>query len=246
LSRNQPNRPSKLKAVFECRSVPIDLFGSGPSRNQRKFVYFYLAAFANPDGTGAFPSRRTIARDTGLSIRGLANILKWLKEHRLIESSPERSNYNTCVYSVLFSEEDQARCRAILASEEKEHDLRGKASKTKLARKSAALARWRNRGEEHSIPHLWNAAYIGNAAFTQPSFKPSLTERETKGHNSLTTPLASQIQKPSGQEQLECIQAAAKQADRNAVFTIKSNRALIDLCEENAGQVQKTAAEEYG
>jgi hypothetical protein len=249
LPRNQPNKPSKLKAVFESRSVPIDLFGSGSSRYRRKFVYLYLASYANPDGTGAFPSRRTIARDTGFSIRGLANILKWLKEHRLIESSPERSSYNTCVYTVLFSQEDQAKCRAILASEEKERNLRGKTAETKLARKTAALARWGNRDEEHTIPQVGNTtfptprehsvpqdrervAYIGNATFPQPSFKPSVTERETEGHKNQTAVPVSQVQKASGQELVRAIQATAKKVCLGVVFTLKSNQALRELCKD--------------
>jgi hypothetical protein len=83
--------PYILRAVIDSRSLPIVLFGSSSSRHLRKLVYNYIATWTNPDGTGAYPGRKKIAHDCGLTVRGLANILKWLKDHHLLRIADERS-----------------------------------------------------------------------------------------------------------------------------------------------------------
>jgi hypothetical protein len=72
--------PPKLKAVLDGRHLPIELFGCGRASYTRKLVYNYIATWADPDGTGAYPSLETIARDCGLTVRGLRNAISWLEE----------------------------------------------------------------------------------------------------------------------------------------------------------------------
>jgi hypothetical protein len=140
-----PTKSPKLKAVLDCRHVPIELFGSGQSRFVRKLVYLYIATYADPDGTEAFPGREKIARDCGLTVRGLDNVLRWLAHHRLIRVESKASRLGTNRYTVLFSEEDQATCRASLESDDEQQRLRDKAEQTSLARSCAAKSRWAKR-----------------------------------------------------------------------------------------------------
>lgn len=165
-----PTKSPKLKAVLDCRHVPIELFGSGQSRFVRKLVYLYIATYADRDGTEAFPGREKIARDCGLTVRGLANVLKWLADHQLIRVESKASRLGTNRYTVLFSEENQARCLAAIENDKEQQRLRGKAEQTSLARSRAAKSRWAKRdlggngdGEYYippESPNNENTAYL--------------------------------------------------------------------------------------
>ena len=65
------------------RGIPIEEFGTdrrGPVR--RKLVLFLLSTYANPDGTGAWPSQERLAREAGCSERALRDVLVWLQENK--------------------------------------------------------------------------------------------------------------------------------------------------------------------
>ena len=162
--------PPKLKAVLDGRRLPIELFGSGHAKYIRKLVYNYIATWADPDGTEAYPGLETIARDCGLTVRGLRSVISWLEEHGLIRVDYKASKYRTNCYTVLFSEGDQARCRTALERDEEEQRLLKKAEKTRDARRAAAKSRWakekvKSTNREHSIPD--EQPQTGNAAFLQ-------------------------------------------------------------------------------
>jgi hypothetical protein len=107
--------------------------------------------------------------DCGLTVRGLDNILKWLADHQLIRVEPKASRLGTNRYTVLFSEEAQAACRASLENDDKQQQLRDKAERTSLARSRAAKSRWAKRrkgvdgNQERSVfpesPEVENTAF---------------------------------------------------------------------------------------
>lgn len=136
------NEPPKLKAVLDGRHLPIELFGCGRASHIRKLVYNYIATWADPDGTDAYPSLETVARDCGLTVRGLRNVISWLEEYGLIRVEYKASPVGTNRYTVLFSEEDQVACRAALKRDEDQQLLGIKAEQTSRARSLAAKARW--------------------------------------------------------------------------------------------------------
>lgn len=155
---NNPAKVSqpKLKASIDSRSLPIELFGSGRSRHQRKLVYNYLATWANPDGTSAYPSLNRIAKENGFTRRGVIFIIQWLSEHCLLKIAKERSSRNTNDYTVLFSEEDQERCRPAIKKDAKEQKLSGRRDKAHRGRvlggKRAAEKRWGNGSDSQQSP----------------------------------------------------------------------------------------------
>lgn len=128
------NKPYVLKATIATRSLPIDLFGAGTSRHQRKLVLNYIATYANPDGTSACPSLQTIADDNGLSRSGAIGIIQWLVDHHLLAKSEQRSKFNTNDYTLLISSEDQEKCRESLHQDAEEQKLLGKAAKKREGR----------------------------------------------------------------------------------------------------------------
>lgn len=162
--------PPKLKAVLDGRRLPIELFGSGHARYIRKLVYNYIATWADPDGTESFPSRKTIAKHCGLTDRTVSKVVAWLEQHCLLRVDYKASRYGTNRYTVLFSAEDQAACRAALEGDEEEQRLLKKAEKTRNARTAAAKSRWarqkpRGSDEEHNVPD--EQPETGNAVFLQ-------------------------------------------------------------------------------
>lgn len=154
------SKPPKLKASIDSRSLPIELFGSGRSRHQRKLVFNYLATWANPDGSSSYPSLTRIAGDNGLTRHGVIGIIEWLREHRLVSVSDERSPNNTNNYTVLFSEADQERCREAINRDANEQMLSGKREKAHQGRvrggKKASDQRW-NSDSQQSPPRRRNS-----------------------------------------------------------------------------------------
>jgi Helix-turn-helix domain len=145
-----------IKAVLDARHVPFDLFGQGHAAHVRKLIYLYLATYADPDGTEAYPALTTIAKDCGLTVRGLSNILVWLSEHGLIAVEYKASHLGTNRYSVLLSEEALEAARLKLENDEDQATLRAKSATTQQARSHAARVRWaKKKGGadlEHSVP----------------------------------------------------------------------------------------------
>jgi hypothetical protein len=149
------------------------LFECGQSRFVRKLVYNYIATWADPDGSEAYPSRETIARDCGLTVRGLSNVVLWLENHCLLKVEYKASRLATNRYTVLFSEGNQAECRAAVGRDEEQERLRNKAEQTSLARSAAAKSRWakkkteRAEGPERNVlteqPNVSNAVFLQDA-----------------------------------------------------------------------------------
>lgn len=153
------SKPYVLRASIDSRSLPIELFGSGPSRHQRKLVFNYICTYANPDGSSACPSLTTIARDNGLSRRGVIGIIEWLEEHHLLAKSDERSRFNTNNYTALFSPEDQERCREALLKDAKEQEVSGRAKRTRESRVlggKRAAAKRKGSERQHSLAESTN------------------------------------------------------------------------------------------
>ncbi len=153
LKTKEETKEPKLRAVFDGRCLPIELFGSGPNApHKRKLIWNYIATYANPDGTSAFPGRNTIAAHNGVTPSTVTKITKWLEQHHLLKVEYKASRHNTNCYSVLFSEEAQDACRAQLA--ETQGELRDKAEQNHRARSTAAKSRWakQNADREYSIP----------------------------------------------------------------------------------------------
>jgi hypothetical protein len=150
------SKPYILKATIDSRGLSIELFGSGRSRHQRKLVYNYVASFANPDGTSACPSLTRIARENGLTRRGLIRIIQWLIKHHLLIVADERSKFGTNNYTVLFSAEDQEKCRRELQRDADEKKLSGKSARAHEGRvrggKKAAAQRKAASDSQQSPP----------------------------------------------------------------------------------------------
>jgi hypothetical protein len=150
------SKPYILKATIDSRGLSIELFGSGRSRHQRKLVYNYVASFANPDGTSACPSLTRIARENGLTRRGLIRIIQWLIKHHLLIVADERSKFGTNNYTVLFSAEDQEKCRRELQRDADERKLSGKSARAHEGRvrggKKAAAQRKAASDSQQSPP----------------------------------------------------------------------------------------------
>src|SRR5437588_2469679 len=112
---NEVTKDLKLRAVLDGRHLAPELFGSGASHIARKLVWLYIASFADPNGTGAYPGRETIAADTGLTKRTITNITEWLEQHHLLAIARKASPAGTNLYTLLFDEDAQEACRAALA-----------------------------------------------------------------------------------------------------------------------------------
>jgi Helix-turn-helix domain len=83
-------------------------FGRGKARILRKMVLVAIAASAEKDGTGAYPSRETIAHRCLVSVRAVANAIEWLRKHKLLTVDSKgswTSKYGrTNRYTILFNE----------------------------------------------------------------------------------------------------------------------------------------------
>jgi hypothetical protein len=151
-----------IKAVLDARHVPFDLFGRGHAAHLRKLIFLYISTFANPDGTEAYPALETIAKDCGLTIRGLSKVLRWLKDYGLVTIKSKASHLGTNKYALALTEELLAEVRLKLDSDGEQAILRGKAVKTRRVRSEVAKARWEKKREseqkiaegdlEHSVP----------------------------------------------------------------------------------------------
>ncbi len=131
-----------IKAVLDARHVAFDLFGHGHSAHIRKLVYMYLATWADPDGTDAFPGLKLIATDCGLTVRGLSNVLEWLAQHALIAVEYKASHLGTNRYTVLLTDEALKIARQRIENDEAQVTIRVKAESARQARSKAAKSRW--------------------------------------------------------------------------------------------------------
>jgi hypothetical protein len=136
------NKGKALKAVLDARRVPFVLFGQGHAAHLRKFIYMYLATWADPDGTEAYPALSTIAEDCGLTVRGLSDIIDWLAEHGLITVQSKGSHLGTNKYAVLLTAEALAAARLKVENDEVLAAIRAKAEGTRKLRSDAAKALW--------------------------------------------------------------------------------------------------------
>lgn len=86
--------------------IPPERFGKGKARILRKIVLMAIAASANPDGTGAWPSRETIAQSCLVTVRGVAKVIDWLVRHKLLKveskAAPTSKYGRTNRYTILF------------------------------------------------------------------------------------------------------------------------------------------------
>src|SRR6202035_3331764 len=104
----------------------------------RKLVFMYLATWADPDGTDAYPALKTIATDCGLTVRGLSNILDWLSEHGLIAIEYKASHLGTNRYAVLLTDEALRSARLKVENDEAQAAIRAKTETVRQARSGAA------------------------------------------------------------------------------------------------------------
>jgi len=96
--------------------IPPERFGKGKARILRKIVLMAIAASANPDGTGAYPSRETIASRCLVTVRAVAKVIDWLVRHELLKveskAAPTSKYGRTNLYTILFPEEEKRESKA--------------------------------------------------------------------------------------------------------------------------------------
>lgn len=148
---------TKIRAALNARDLPMELFGPGAAAKTRKLVYQTIALWANPDGTNAFPSEKTLAAQCGLTERGLRKTTTWLKAHHLLKVDKYASDRHTNVYTVLVSDEAQAACKAQLRNDAEHSKLQMKKEATREKRMIAAKRRWNpeqfaSTNPERSVP----------------------------------------------------------------------------------------------
>lgn len=148
---------TKIRAALNARDLPMELFGVGQAARTRKLVYTTLSLWADPDGTNAYPSMKTLGAQCGMTERGLRNPIAWLKAHHLLKVDEYASPRHTHVYTVLVSEEAQAACRAQLERDAEQLELKAKREATREKRIMAAKNRWNpeqfaSTNPERSVP----------------------------------------------------------------------------------------------
>ena len=86
--------------------IPPNRFGKGKARILRKMVLLAIAANANPDGTGSWPSRETIAHRCLATVRAVAKAINWLVQHKLLKveskAAPTSKYGQTNIYRIFF------------------------------------------------------------------------------------------------------------------------------------------------
>ena len=108
---------TKIKAVLDVRSLPVSLFEDAPGRSRsasrtRKSVLWAIASWANPDGTNAYPSLKTITEACGLTERGLRKVIRWLEMNGFLDVEYKAGRNGTNKYAVIISEESRAVAQA--------------------------------------------------------------------------------------------------------------------------------------
>jgi len=73
-----------LRAAIDARNLDCKIFGEGPGAITRKLVFLTIATYANPDGTGAYPSEGTLAKECGIKSRQIRNVITWLENEKLL------------------------------------------------------------------------------------------------------------------------------------------------------------------
>jgi hypothetical protein len=139
-SKHKSDKP--IRAVLDARSVPFELFGHGRSAYIRKLVFMYLATWANPDGTDAYPSLQTIATHCGLTVRGLSNVLAWLAKYGLITVEYKASYLGTNRYTVALTDDALSAARLKMEADEGQASMRAKAERASKQRSDAAKSMW--------------------------------------------------------------------------------------------------------
>jgi len=86
--------------------IPPSRVGKGKARISRKMVLLAIAASANPHGTGAWPSRETIAARCLITVRAVDKVIGWLRDHKLLKvkhkGAPTSKYGRTNHYTILF------------------------------------------------------------------------------------------------------------------------------------------------
>lgn len=86
--------------------IPPNRFGKGKARILRKMVLLAIAASSNPDGTGAWPSRETIAQRCLVTVRAVAKVVDWLVRHKVLKveskAAPTSKFGRTNIYTIVF------------------------------------------------------------------------------------------------------------------------------------------------
>ncbi len=177
-------RGAPVKAVRDARHVAFDLFGHGHAAHVRKLVFLYLATYADADGSGAYPSRATIAEDCGLTVRGLSDVLAWLRDHALITVEHKGSDYGTNKYAVLFTDEALQVARLKIEQDNTQAALRVKAERTTEKCRDRAKAFWNSEAGKVAKTHLARRNAKGDQEL-QSSPSPGTSEFPIVGNPSV-------------------------------------------------------------
>jgi hypothetical protein len=76
---------SPAKCLFEVTTLPQRYFGEGRACRLRKSVLQAIAKYANPDGTNAYPSLKTLAEHCFVTERSVRTTITWLASNNLLE-----------------------------------------------------------------------------------------------------------------------------------------------------------------
>jgi Helix-turn-helix domain len=92
-----------IRAAIDARNLPMKLFGgNNAGARTRKLVFLTIASYANPNGTNAFPSTKTLSTKCGIGERQIERITGWLKDNKLLQIGYKQGKRGTNLYRVLF------------------------------------------------------------------------------------------------------------------------------------------------
>lgn len=89
-----------LRAAIDARNLDCKLFGKGQAARTRKLVFLTIATYANSDGTRAYPSEETLAKECGIKPRQIRNVITWLENEGWIEVGYKKGPRGTNVFTV--------------------------------------------------------------------------------------------------------------------------------------------------
>jgi hypothetical protein len=225
--------------------IPPERFGKGKARILRKMVLLAIAANANPDGTGSWPSRETIAGRCLVTVRAVAKAINWLVRHKLLKvesKAAATSKYGrTNIYQILFP---KARSRERKASEHKEMEVHSRETTPGTTGPSTG-----NNSHEHE--EQMNLAPGNGSSYNLPFVPPSVDRPSTPATASAVAVAGSltSTERPNplrkDEEQRALITHAALMGKVQKIWRDHYHDRVLQTTKAHVGQALRMA-EEYG